>query len=317
MTITQPSIDIIRLEKVKRHGIKLVARCPACAAIGGDRSGTHFFQNTESGQFGCAAFPGDGEHRREIFALVGIKGERDRAHEREWKRHRQEMDREAIRRRKLTSAVRTQRATIIAAHSWTEADARRESPEQRSDWLADPRKFIAALFPPEAAIWTGEVNQSGRNHAVRWKTADEWQREPEGTVGPMITPAIWKPGIHSRSGDNVESSPYVVIDFDGFDGVKPESPEQLRAHLSDSMAIIRWMSQKLEWRLAAMLYTGGKSLHAWFHTPPVAALESLRTTAPALGIDSGLIGHPEHPCRLPGWLHQKTGTLSRVIWLQR
>jgi hypothetical protein len=48
---------------------------------------------------------------------------------------------------------------------------------------------------------------------------------------------------------------------------------------------------------------------------PPAVLQSLRNTATALGIDAGLIGRPEHPCRLPGQCHEKTGGLSRVLWL--
>jgi hypothetical protein len=28
-----------------------------------------------------------------------------------------------------------------------------------------------------------------------------------------------------------------------------------------------------------------------------------------------LIGHPGHPCRLPGQRHTKTGGISRVLWL--
>jgi hypothetical protein len=80
--------------------------------------------------------------------------------------------------------------------------------------------------------------------------------------------------------------------------------------------LVRWIREGLRWQLAAIVWTGSKSIHAWMHTPPAAVLQSLRDTSAALGIDAGLIGRPEHPCRLSGQRHAKTGGMSRVLWLQ-
>ncbi len=312
------SIDINRLEKVRRSGTKITARCPACAAAGNDRQGNHFFISTESGKFGCAAHSTDGEHRREIFALVGIKGERDPAEEREWRKGRVKMAAAKVKQNKITAALRAHRASIIAAYAWSESEVKADSPEQRIGWLHDPRKFIAALFQPDAVIWTGDKHHSGQDgkHASHWRTVADWQEVPEDAVGPMISPATWNAGEVSRAKDNVLTSPYTVLDFDGFDGKQPNTPEELREHIAASLAIVRWMREKLEWRLAAILFTGSKSIHAWFHTPSKAALESLKNTAPALGVDESLIGCAEHPCRLPEWIHHKTGIPARVLWLQ-
>ena len=310
------SLDITRLEKVRRHGSKITARCPACAAAGNDRSGGHLFISAETGKFGCAALPGDSDHRREIFALVGIKSAPDPKADREWRQARASEARLAHERRKVSTALRAKRDGIIAAHAWTEAEVRADSPEQRKGRLHDPRQFLAALFPSDAVLWTGAVNQSGMNHAARWRTVEAWQQAPEHTVGPMVSPATWTPGETSRAAANVASSPFVILDFDGFDGKAPSNPEELRDHISASLAIVRWMREALQWKLAAILFTGSKSIHAWFHTPPPPALESLKHTAPALGVDAGLIGRPEHPCRLPGWIHPKTGNVSRGLWLQ-
>lgn len=81
--------------------------------------------------------------------------------------------------------------------------------------------------------------------------------------------------------------------------------------------MVRWIREGLQWQLAGIVWTGSKSIHACFHTPAPAVLASLRDTAPALGIDAGLIGRPEHPCRLPGQRHTKTGGMSCVLWLQQ
>jgi hypothetical protein len=131
----------------------------------------------------------------------------------------------------------------------------------------------------------------------------------------MISPCTWPTGTTSRAAANVASAPFVVCDFDGFDG-KPKTADAIAEHLAASMAIIRWMREALEWKLAAILHTGNVSLHAWFHRPAPAAVASLKHSAAALGIDAGLLESPEHPCRLPGWPHDKTGTASRVLWLQ-
>jgi len=315
-----PSIDITRLEKVRSSGHKITARCPACSATGNDRTGTHFFLNQNDGKFGCAAYPGDSEHRREIFALVGIKGEcqPDPDRDRQWRMDRAAERRVEASRAKLSSAARSKRNEIISDYRWTPADVWDSSPQKIDCHLVefDPRHFLQSLFPQDAIVWTGEVHQSGVSHADRWRTVLQWQNAPEHDLGAMVAPARWKPATVSRATGNVLASPYTVLDFDGFDGIKPETPDQLQDHISASLAITRWLIDRLDWKLAAILWSGGKSIHAWFHTPPPAVLESLRDTATALGVDAGLIGRAEHPCRLPGQTHAKTGKMSNVLWLQ-
>lgn len=67
-------LDVIRLEKVKRRGSNIIARCPACAEAGNDIKGEHLFINDRE-QFGCVLYPGgDGQqHRQRIFELAGVK----------------------------------------------------------------------------------------------------------------------------------------------------------------------------------------------------------------------------------------------------
>ena len=318
MIATEPRIDITRLEKVKRTGAKLTARCPACAANGSDRTGVHFFFNVSTGQWGCGALPGDGEHRKEIFALVGIRGERrpDPERDRRWRMDRDEETRRQSAAKALTDAATQTRAGIIKRHPWALADVWEDSPQRIDCPLVelDPRHFIASLFPQDVTVWVGEVHHSGTRHADHWRTVKDWQDAPN--VGPMVAPCVWKPGTLNRTAENVERSPFVVLDFDGVNGKPPSTAEEISQHVQDSLAIVRWLHSELYWNLAAIVWTGSKSLHAWFHSPPAAAVHSLRTTASALGVDPGLVGRPEHPCRLPGQLHAKTGGMSRVLWLQ-
>ena len=68
------SLDISKLENVRKRGEKITARCPACAEVGHDQKGEHLVINAD-GRFGCVVYPGDSadakEHRKRIFALCG------------------------------------------------------------------------------------------------------------------------------------------------------------------------------------------------------------------------------------------------------
>jgi hypothetical protein len=275
----------------------------------------------QDGKFACAAHPADGEHRRRIFALAGMPDEHgppDAARDRE---RRERYAREKARveaQRKLSGAARASLRAILDRHRWSFAEVWEDSPQvpHPPALPGDPRQFLRSLYPSEALLWTGEVWHSGPDHAGHWKSCGEWcaMDDPAG-IGPMVAPAVWKPGTVSRTADAVLRAPYTVLDFDGFGGIKPVTPEQKEAHLLDSLALIRWLRERLRWAPAAILWTGGKSLHAWFHTPPEKSLASLANAATELGIDAGLIGRPEHPCRLPGWRHEGTGECARVLWL--
>lgn len=66
-------LDLARLGKIRTHGGKTIARCPACAESDGDHAGEHLFIDA-AGRFGCVKFPGESgtEHRKRIFSLVGV-----------------------------------------------------------------------------------------------------------------------------------------------------------------------------------------------------------------------------------------------------
>jgi len=66
-------LDTKRLEKVRElPGGIVQARCPACAEGGHDRTGEHL-RIYPDGRFGCCVHPKDKEHRKRIFALVGVR----------------------------------------------------------------------------------------------------------------------------------------------------------------------------------------------------------------------------------------------------
>jgi len=66
------SLDIVKLENAERNGVRITARCPACAEHGHDNKGNHLSID-EHGRFSCVVNPGEygDEHRKRIYALVG------------------------------------------------------------------------------------------------------------------------------------------------------------------------------------------------------------------------------------------------------
>ena len=64
-------VDVTKLDQVVLKDGKTVARCPACAARGGDAKGNNLVVFPD-GRFGCAAHPSSKSHNRQILDLVGV-----------------------------------------------------------------------------------------------------------------------------------------------------------------------------------------------------------------------------------------------------
>jgi hypothetical protein len=252
----------------------------------------------------------DPDHWQEARRMLGFTDERGRrpeltpAEKRAWAT--EKADRE---RRLRERALAEERATmalpaLVDRWRWPEDAVWEDSPiRPDGPGTDDPREFLARLFPPEAIVWTGETWQSGPEHGIgRFRTVAEWAGQAPDNVGPMVAPAVFDPGTLTRSRSAVVASPFIVLDFD----------DRTRA---EALAIVRWLREGMDWTLRAVVWTGGKSVHAWFDDPGPECVAALRDTAKILGIDRTLIGAPEHPCRLPGQRHAKTGGISTVLWM--
>lgn len=66
-------LDHAKLEHVRSRGAKLIARCPACAELGADKTGNHLLIG-EDGRYTCINYRGSEgiEHRKRIHALAGV-----------------------------------------------------------------------------------------------------------------------------------------------------------------------------------------------------------------------------------------------------
>ncbi|HEY6154644.1 MAG TPA: hypothetical protein VIW07_12965 [Candidatus Udaeobacter sp.] len=69
------SLDLSKLDNLHEMAEKTIARCPACAEKGEDRSGDHLVVRPD-GRFGCVVYSGitpeAKRHRSRIFALCGV-----------------------------------------------------------------------------------------------------------------------------------------------------------------------------------------------------------------------------------------------------
>jgi hypothetical protein len=279
-------------------------RCPVCALEGKDRTGNHL-RIYPGGRVHCAVDP---DHWQEAKRLLGLdeggkRRELTPTEKREWAERKRRSEAEALARSRKETAAKENLPALVARWRWDEADVWEDSPIRlegpESD---DPRSFLRWRFAPADNVWTGETWQSGEDWGRgRIRTVEEWAKAARSDVGPLVAPCVIAPGT-SRSRAAVTAEPYQVLDFDGL-------------ARDEALAVVRWLREELHWRLASMIWTGNRSIHAWFSHPGEECVAALRTTARILGIDKTLIGAPEHPCRLPGQVHLKSGNPSTLLWL--
>jgi hypothetical protein len=216
-----------------------------------------------------------------------------------------ERRREAERKAQLASRSKTSLAQIIAQHGKDPRDLSQESPVPLRDKAKDDWRLLLQLFPQESVVWIGGPKDSCDSHADerrkdyclrRFRPVREWLLESEAP-GQFTCPSQFRPGVHSRSNENVVGRPFLVVESDVLNKV-------------EVTAIFQWMRAFM--RLRAVVDTAGKSLHGWFEYPPEECLAELRVILPALGCDEALF-RAAQPCRLPG--ARRDEKTQHLLWL--
>ncbi|MDB4313974.1 CHC2 zinc finger domain-containing protein [Akkermansiaceae bacterium] len=186
-------------------------------------------------------------------------------------------------------------------------------------WTETPEEsvsaFVGNLFPLDEIIWMGETYDTGQErHRENFRTTREWLKET--SLPPRIAAGTFRPGSFSRSKDNLESSPFLIIESDDLIGKKPTNAGERNENKSLSYALAGYCQQELGLHLRAVIDTGNKSLHLWFDQPPPKALAAVRMLAPGLCIDTGLLDScATAPLRMPGCLHEKTHLPATLLYL--
>ena len=243
------------------------------------------------------------------------------------RRERKRQRREAEQKREKEEALARRAATALPeilvryawdhAHVWEASAIRLEGPPA-DDW----RLLLGCLYPADAVLWTGEKHQSGKpRHARRFRTVRDWLIVGEAPA-PLICPAIFKTGSCSRCDADVIARPYLVLDGDSVDSVcaaklarkEKLTPEDMERNRAACLAVFNWLRLETDLQLRAIADSGAKSAHGWFEYPDAAALDDLRLTMRALGLDKATLGASQ-PVRLPGVRRAETGRWQKLLYL--
>ena len=289
------SIDLALIPKRKERGGKIVGQCVECAANGEDANGEHFVM-LANGRWGCAKYSGDREHRRGIFKRIGRKDALPASGPC--------LARPVPKPKRVDLLAKIKRDFPACVY-----DLWDNSPIRPDEDLDDAKAFLR-LFPADAVLWIApDVYQTGKpEHAKLFRTRTEWEGETFTAPGMRIAPSWFKPGSLSRSAESVEAHLFSVIESDDI------GERKLYADKDEFCSLIQWLRHACDWKLAAIVDSGRRSLHAWFRHPGALEIEKLSEHAGALGLDKKL-SEPSQPWRLPGVARENALTRQQLVFL--
>lgn len=172
---------------------------------------------------------------------------------------------------------------ILKKYHWPLADVFHESPFMTDDSGSDSLLFASKMYKPEDVIWNGDTKDTGNeSFKDNFKTVSDWMKT--GFKGNFTCAATFKPGTFARKNENVVSRPYLVVESDILT-------------LDQSCSLYRWLRDFME--LKAIVYSGGKSAHAWYKFPSNEIYKRLEFILPEMKCDWHLFT-PSQPVRMPG-----------------
>lgn len=211
------------------------------------------------------------------------------------------------------------RQIIEQSNIYDEVDLWEMSPI-RIDWPPeeDTVHFLSAMFEPEDLLFIGEREESGivgQNIRSQMDWIKYFQLSGKTMLFIIVNPLTGKAAA-KKSGDgetyrgdgNISSFKYCLVEFDNL-----TRDEQIRF----------WTSKTVkELPVAALIDTGGKSIHAWIRTENISTLDDWQReirqgfyekSLIPLGVDSAC-SNPARLSRLPGHFRD-TGKYQRILWL--
>lgn len=173
------------------------------------------------------------------------------------------------------------------------------SPTALSDRTGDDRFSFLRLWHPRDLIWTGEPDESG----IRNFAAVDTLLKQKRLRSHHVSTAAFKPRTDRRTNANVLTRRFLVIESDVL-----SLPQQ---------TALLW-GLRAEWPLAAVVYSGGKSLHGWFRWQEAwntkEALMELKARLKTYHCDTACLT-PSQPYRLPGVMRPETLKFQSLIYL--
>ena len=172
------------------------------------------------------------------------------------------------------------------------------SPTDINQRLGDDRFLFLRLYNPNDLIWTGEIGDTGRKH---FSTAGCLIGEKRLRHHHVST-CTFKPESQRRTTKNVLSRRFLVVESDEL-----SIPQQ---------TALLW-ALRSEWKLAAVVYSGGKSLHGWFRwseqwNDPLVQKE-IKARLKAYHCDASSL-RATQPYRLPGVMRISTLKMQSLVY---
>lgn len=169
----------------------------------------------------------------------------------------------------------------------------------------DPLFMIGQLFRPDDRVWVG-----GRHGIGDWRTVRAWREVPRQHIQCTL------PDCH-RHGHRQWT--YLVMCHDRAPSWSNYDPSKdVPSLIADALAVTRWLREKAEWTLRAIVWPGGPSLITWWKNPwaewAVGNIDAFRRTAPLLGVSPDDLLLNEKPVPLPGCSH-KSGNRGELLWI--
>jgi hypothetical protein len=188
---------------------------------------------------------------------------------------------------------------ILAAYAWSVEEMAASSPQridpsawgQFGQWLG--------LWEDTDVVWIGDVKDSGfPRHARHFRTAAAW-RWVGPVAGNFTCGCAFARGSYARTKETAVARKYLVV----------ESDELTKDEMG---AVFRFMRERLGYPLAAVVDTGGKSLHGWFGAPRRPEAEAaLKRCLTGLRCDPRMFSYTQ-PARVPG--AHRGERLQRLIY---
>ena len=171
---------------------------------------------------------------------------------------------------------------ILKENAWSFEQMKKDSPVKCGDQI-DQWHLMLGLFKPEEIIFLGSRWDSNPQN---FKPAGEWMKFLVPQPFEQIGPAVYKDGVTARRKDQILYQPYMVVESD-------------RLTFDESCAIFSWLKNRAKLNLKAIVYTGGKSLHAWYEMPSESHFKDLKIILPELGCDPAML-RTGQISRMPG-----------------
>jgi hypothetical protein len=190
---------------------------------------------------------------------------------------------------------------ILKDFAWSPRQVMDESPvKMTAEQAKQAWRMHVSLFRPTDWIWIGDRHHSGPVHGVgHIRTAERWLMRCSIPSGQLICSCLFSPGSKDRTDEKAYLRPFLVLESDTLS-------------FDESCALFRWCRQFLT--LRAIVFSGNKSLHAWFDFPKtVEAMRQTYAILPALGFDERLIVGRSQPSRLAGAIRDN-GRTQHLIW---